>query len=319
MNKLHFTYGAMGSAKTANALMTVINYQLKGKNVLLLKPSIDTRDDSVDTDGKRVSMVKSRVGLSSVANIFEPEDNMIDYLKDIEKTKKIDIIVCDECQFLTEKQVEELKYIAVYRCIPVFCFGLLSDFQAKLFPGSAKLFVLADIKTELHSACRCGANATINARLDKDGNVIAEGAQVEIGGDDRYEGMCWKCWYEHLNKHTSVKPKKKIRDVVTYYNEDIELVETLYIDENNSIYLVDDNHAGEFIKSFELSPMESAHYLKNKIEQMYSMNEGISKFTKKVIYWCYDYMRINKKNSAETYENDFLSFLEALDAYKDNH
>ncbi len=194
MSKLYFKFGAMGSSKTANALMTVFNYEEKGKAVLILKPSIDNRDDKIDENGKRIAILKSRIGLSNMANVIQEADDIVVYVDDVLKTRAVDVIVCDECQFFTEKQIDDLKYISTYRDIPVLCFGLRSDFQTKLFSGSKRLFEIADSISEVKSICRCGKKAIVNARLDKNGNVVVEGDQVDIGGNEKYESMCWECW-----------------------------------------------------------------------------------------------------------------------------
>ena len=194
MSKLYFKFGPMGSSKTANALMTVYNYQEKGYSVWLIKPAIDTRDDEFDENGNRITKVRSRIGLSSVAHVIDESDNILEKLNKQTDKEKVDVIICDECQFLTELQVDELRYITAYYDIPVLCFGLRSDFQSKLFTGSKRLFEVADSIAEIKSVCRCGAKAIINARLDENGNVITVGEQVEIGGNEKYEAMCWKCW-----------------------------------------------------------------------------------------------------------------------------
>lgn len=194
MSKLYFKFGPMGSSKTANALMTAYNYQEKGYSVWLIKPAIDTRDDEVDANGNRITKVRSRIGLSSVAHVIDESDSILEKLKTQTDKEKVNVIICDECQFLTELQVDELRYITAYYDIPVLCFGLRSDFQAKLFTGSKRLFEVADSIAEIKSVCKCGAKAIINARLDEDGNVVTVGDQVEIGGNDKYEAMCWKCW-----------------------------------------------------------------------------------------------------------------------------
>lgn len=190
----------MGSSKTANALMTVFNYEEKGKSVLILKPSIDDRDDKIDENGRRIGILKSRIGLSNVANIIREKDDVVTYVEDLLRVRKIDVIVCDECQFFTEKQIDGFKYIAAYKDIPVLCFGLRSDFQTKLFPGSKRLFEIADSISEVKSICKCGRKAIVNARMDREGNIITEGAQVDIGGNEKYESMCWECWNELKQK-----------------------------------------------------------------------------------------------------------------------
>lgn len=200
MSKLYFKFGAMASSKTANALMTKFNYEEKGKWVWLIKPAIDNRDDYVDENGNTVTLVKSRIGLEAQAEVIYREDDLLAKFEKLQEKRPVDVIICDECQFLTGSQVEQMKYIAEFRDTPVLCFGLRSDFQTKLFDGSKRLFELADSITEIKSICECGKKAIVNARLNDKRQVIVEGDQICIGGNDRYEGMCWGCW------------QKKIRD-----------------------------------------------------------------------------------------------------------
>lgn len=200
MSKLYFKFGAMASSKTANALMTRFNYEEKGKWVWLIKPAIDNRDDYVDENGNTVTLVKSRIGLEAQAEVIYREDDLLAKFEKLQEKRPVDVIICDECQFLTGAQVEQMKYIAEFRDTPVLCFGLRSDFQTKLFDGSKRLFELADSITEIKSICECGKKAIVNARLNDKRQVIVEGDQICIGGNDRYEGMCWGCW------------QKKIRD-----------------------------------------------------------------------------------------------------------
>ncbi len=201
MAKLYYKYGAMGSSKTAQALMTRFNYEEKGNKVWLIKPSTDTRDDYIDDEGNYLSVVKSRIGLSAVADVILPNDDIVKRFESVAAEKgKIDAIVCDECQFLSPEQVEGLKYIAEYFDISVLCFGLRTDFRTKLFPGSHRLFELADSISEIKSVCACGAKASVNARFDGQGNVVTDGAQVQIGGNESYVSMCWKCWQEAIKK-----------------------------------------------------------------------------------------------------------------------
>lgn len=189
MAKLYFKFGAMGSSKTAQALMTKFNYEEKGKNVWIMKPSIDTRETEVT----------SRIGLHAPAYIVSPDENLLDtYRRDY---KKIDVIIVDECQFLTEAQVDQLRVFVDEYGIPVLCFGLRADFQAKLFPGSKRLFEIADSITEIKSICSCGRKAIVNVRFDDSGEIITEGDQVCIGGNDRYVGMCYKCYMERKKAH----------------------------------------------------------------------------------------------------------------------
>ena len=210
MSKLYFKFGAMGSSKTANALMTRFNYLEKNHSVWLIKPQTDTRDDYVDESGNIVTVVKSRIGLEAPANIVKENDDITILFKtakadivvtdDVVKTEKIDVIICDECQFFTEDQIDQLKYIAENENIPVICFGLRSDFKTKLFPGSKRLFEIADSITEVKSICECGKKAIVNARFDGNGNIVTDGAQVEIGGNEKYKSMCWSCWKKLQNK-----------------------------------------------------------------------------------------------------------------------
>ena len=200
MSKLYFKFGAMASSKTANALMTRFNYEEKGNKVWLIKPDLDNRDDYTDENGNRVTVVKSRIGLSAVADVIRQDENLQARFEELQKNTPVDVIICDECQFLTGAQVDQLKYIAEYCDTPVLCFGLRSDFQTKLFPGSLRLFEIADSITEIKSVCRCGKKAIVNARLNEKGQVIVEGEQVCIGGNDKYEGMCWGCWQDRIKK-----------------------------------------------------------------------------------------------------------------------
>lgn len=148
----------------------------------------------MDEHGKTVTVVKSRIGLSAVAEVIRPDEDLMDRYQKMRKETPVDVIICDECQFLTGQQVDQMKRIAEYCDTPVLCFGLRSDFQTKLFDGSKRLFEIADSITEIKSVCRCGKKAIVNARLSEDGKVIVEGAQIFIGGNDKYEGMCWGCW-----------------------------------------------------------------------------------------------------------------------------
>lgn len=210
MSKLYFKFGAMGSSKTANALMTRFNYLEKNHSVWLVKPQTDTRDDYVDENGNVVTVVKSRIGLSAPANVIKENDDITLIFKtatadivasnEVVKTNKIDVIICDECQFFTEEQIDQLKYIAENENIPVICFGLRSDFRTKLFPGSKRLFEIADSITEVKSVCECGKKAIVNARFDSNGNIVTDGAQVDIGGNEKYKSMCWSCWQNMIKK-----------------------------------------------------------------------------------------------------------------------
>lgn len=199
MSKLYFKFGAMASSKTANALMTRFNYEEKGNHVWLIKPDLDNRDDYTDENGVRVTVVKSRIGLSAVADVVRRDEDIHARFVALNEKQHIDVIICDECQFLSAAQVDQMKYIAEYCDTPVLCFGLRSDFLTQLFEGSKRLFEIADSITEIKSVCRCGKKAIVNARI-ADGKVVTVGDQIEIGGNDKYEGMCWGCWQNRIKE-----------------------------------------------------------------------------------------------------------------------
>ena len=184
MAKLYFKFGAMGSSKSAQALITKFNYEERGMKVLLLKPSTDNRDGA--------TIVRSRIGLTAEAvTVGESVDLYELYRCD---HGECDAIIVDECQFLHPDQVDQLSRVVMDCNVPVLCFGLSTDFQTHLFPGSKRLFEIADSIGEIKSVCKCGDKATVNARLDGKGNVVFTGEQVCIGGNERYVAMCKKCW-----------------------------------------------------------------------------------------------------------------------------
>lgn len=192
MAKLYFKYGAMGSSKTAQALITKFNYEEKGMMVLLLKPTVDTRDGA--------ALVKSRIGLSSEALVFNREENLFDIIRYNDIARCPNAVIIDEAQFLTRKQVEQLRTAADKENISVLCFGLRTDFRIRLFEGSKALFELADSISEIKSVCSCGNKASVNARIDKEGKIITDGEQVDIGGNEKYVSMCYKCYREKCCK-----------------------------------------------------------------------------------------------------------------------
>ena len=189
MAKLYFKYGAMGSSKTANALITKFNYEERGMKVWLIKPSVDDRDGA--------NAVKSRIGLYAEAYVVTPDK---DLMTEYKNHNDIDVIIADECQFLTPNQIDDLRKIVDLYDIPVLCFGLRTDFLTKLFPGSRRLFEVADSISEIKTICACGKKAIINARIDENGNVVTEGDQILIGGNDSYVAMCHSCWQQAIKK-----------------------------------------------------------------------------------------------------------------------
>lgn len=196
MAKLYFRFGAMGSSKTAQALMTKFNYEEKGKKVKLIKPEIDKRDDIFEK-GKNITLIKSRIGLTAEAKTIKERENIYKTLSKEIEAGEINVIICDECQFLTTQQITQLRCIVDDYDIPVLCFGLRTDFRTNLFSGSKRLFEIADSIAEIKSVCKCGNKAIINTRM-KDGKIIIEGPQLELGGNEKYEGMCHKCFRKQL-------------------------------------------------------------------------------------------------------------------------
>ena len=189
MAKLYFKYGAMGSSKSAQALITQFNYEELGMSVWLIKPSTDTRDGA--------DVIRSRIGLERRAEVITPEQNIIEAYR---AAGRHDVIIADEAQFFTPEQIDQLRELVDDEDLPVLCFGLRTDFLTHFFPGARRLMELADSLTEIKTVCACGRKATVNARIDGNGRVVTEGAQVMLGGNDSYVAMCHKCW------------KKKIRE-----------------------------------------------------------------------------------------------------------
>ena len=196
MAKLYFKYGAMGSSKTAQALITKYNYEENDLSVWLLKPSADTRDGE--------TILRSRIGLEAEVEIIPPETDVLQLFRDT-RLGKCDVIIVDECQFLTQQQIDQLRSIVDEHNIPVMCFGLRTDFQTKLFPGSLRLMEVADTIQEIKTICDCGAKATVNARIDGEGHIVTQGAQVVLGGNDSYIAMCHKCYVRGIRDHRVIK------------------------------------------------------------------------------------------------------------------
>ena len=163
MAKLYFKYGAMGSSKSAQALITRFNYLERGMSVWLIKPSVDDRDGA-------------------------------DIIEAYHAAGKHDVIIADEAQFLTPEQVDQLRWLVDMEDTPVLCYGLRTDFLTRFFPGSQRLMELADSLTEIKTVCACGSKATVNARIDAEGRIVTQGAQVFLGGNDSYLPMCHRCW-----------------------------------------------------------------------------------------------------------------------------
>ncbi|MBQ7378463.1 MAG: thymidine kinase [Clostridia bacterium] len=187
MAKLYFKYGAMGSSKTANALITKFNYEERGMKVWLIKPAIDTRDGA--------GVIRSRIGLEAEAQVMAAE---ADIWQEFGERRDCHVIIADECQFFTEVQIDQLRRIVDELDIPVLCFGLRTDFMTHLFSGSRRLFEVADSITEIKTICTCGKKAIVNARIDEQGRVVTTGGQILIGGNDSYIAMCHSCWKQAI-------------------------------------------------------------------------------------------------------------------------
>lgn len=183
MAKLYFRYGAMGSSKTANALMVDYNYHERGKKALLVKPELDTRDE--------IKVIRSRIGLERECIFLEELTAMPE-----EEIKQYDCVIIDEAQFANKSQVEFLVHLVDDLGIPVICYGLRTDFRSELFEGSMWLMAWADKIEELKTVCWCGKGAGFNARIGEDGRQIRTGEQVLMGGNDRYEALCRKHYKE---------------------------------------------------------------------------------------------------------------------------
>ena len=181
MAKLIFNYGAMGSSKTANALMVAYNYRERGQDVLILKPATDVRDGS--------HIVHSRIGLENTCELID--EFVWRYSNDPDCVKAYHAIIVDEVQFATEEQIDLFAEIVDVYDIPVLCYGLRSDFQNKFFPGSRRLMEICDEIKEIKTICWCGKKATCNARYDENG-LVREGAQVVLGANDKYIALCRK-------------------------------------------------------------------------------------------------------------------------------
>ena len=196
MAKLYFKYGAMGSSKTAQALITKYNYEENGLQVWLIKPSADVRDGA--------DILRSRIGLESTVEIISPSTDIYALYQQT-RQGRCDVIIADECQFFTPEQIDQLRSVVDEFNIPVMCFGLRTDFLCSLFPGSRRLMEVADTIQEIKTICDCGSKATVNARVDGNGFIVTQGEQVVLGGNDSYIAMCHKCWVRGIRERRKIK------------------------------------------------------------------------------------------------------------------
>lgn len=188
IGKLYFRYGTMGSAKTAMLLTTAYNFEERGISYMCMKPVVDTRD--------KKNVIRSRIGIERTCSWIYADTNLYLMLRDkIKNSEELpEWILVDEAQFLTPDQVDQLAAVVDDFSINVVCYGLRTDFRSHLFDGSRRLFEIADTIDEVKSTCNCGRKTIVNARIDSAGQIIMEGEQVEIGGNDRYMAVCRKCW-----------------------------------------------------------------------------------------------------------------------------
>lgn len=197
MAKLYFKYGPMESAKSALLLMEAYSFESRNIGVLCMKPSIDDRDGAVNSIKSRVGLEKECIVIYPDYNIFKIVSNIIDA-----SDMKIQWILVDESQFLKVHHIEELRAIVDKYDINVICYGLRTDFQTQLFEGSKRLFELADDIEEMKISCACGRKAIFNARFNENGQIVVNGEQILIGGEDVYKPMCSKCYKEEIKKLT---------------------------------------------------------------------------------------------------------------------
>jgi Thymidine kinase len=183
MSSLYFKYGQMNSGKTTALIQAAYNYEERGMTVIVYKPMIDTRE----TDHPEAV---SRIGLKHPVVLVGAKDNLFGNTVRMNDRSKVHCVLVDEAQFLTRDQVDQLTDVVDLLDIPVMCYGLRTDFQGELFPGSHRLLALADKLEEIKTICHCGRKATMVLRIDDDGVVVRDGAQVVIGGNDRYVSVC---------------------------------------------------------------------------------------------------------------------------------
>jgi thymidine kinase len=188
MAKLYFYYSSMNAGKSTTLLQADFNYRERGMETMLWTAALDNRFES--------GVITSRIGLQSAAHIFAADTDLYEAVAAEQVKRTLSCVLVDEAQFLSKEQVFDLAAIADELGIPVLCYGLRTDFQAELFPGSATLLGLADALIEIKAVCHCGRKSTMNLRVDADGKAVKEGAQTEVGGNDRYEALCRKHFVE---------------------------------------------------------------------------------------------------------------------------
>ena len=192
MAKLYFYYAAMNAGKSTTLLQADFNYRERGMETMLWTAKLDERAGA--------GTIGSRIALSAPASTYDESVDLFTAIGEELKKRDVDCVLVDEAQFLSQRHVLELCEVADGLGIPVLCYGLRTDFQGKLFPGSAALLALADSMVELKAVCECGRKATMNLRVDAEGHAVSSGAQTEIGGNDRYIALCRKHFFERLRE-----------------------------------------------------------------------------------------------------------------------
>ena len=193
MAKFYFSYSTMNAGKSTVLLQASHNYGERGMKTMLFTAELDNRS--------KVGNISSRIGLSEKASTFNNDDNLFSSVQERLNIDKISCVFVDEAQFLTEKQVWELSDVVEILNIPVMCFGLRTDFQGKLFEGSSSLLAIADELKEIKTICHCGKKANMVVRVDSNGKVLKEGAQIEIGGNEKYISLCRKHWKNEMENN----------------------------------------------------------------------------------------------------------------------
>ena len=193
MAKLYFSYSTMNAGKSTVLLQASHNYGERGMKTMLFTAELDNRS--------KVGNISSRIGLSEKASTFNNDDNLFSSVQERLNIDKISCVFVDEAQFLTEKQVWELSDVVEILKVPVMCFGLRTDFQGKLFEGSSSLLAIADELKEIKTICHCGKKANMVVRVDSNGKVLKEGAQIEIGGNEKYISLCRKHWKNEMENN----------------------------------------------------------------------------------------------------------------------
>ncbi len=195
MAKLYFYYSSMNAGKSTTLLQADFNYRERGMETMLWTAALDNRYDPHNFD---TGVITSRIGLQADARKFDPTTELWAAIVEEHSARPLACVLVDEAQFLSRDQVLQLARVADEGGIPVLCYGLRTDFQGELFPGSAALLALADALIELKAVCHCGRKSSMNLRVDADGNAVKAGAQTEIGGNDRYLALCRKHFMEKL-------------------------------------------------------------------------------------------------------------------------